>query len=133
VKIVYKFGLGLLLSIIASVSFANSIEIVKVMIEPSAHRWTFHVTLKHDDKGWDHYADGWRVVDRKGAVLGYRKLHHPHVNEQPFTRSLGSVLVTKGEKIIYIEAHDTVHGWSKHRVKIDLSVDKGSRYQIRRK
>jgi len=114
-------------------SIANTVEIVKVMIEPAAHRWTFHVTLKHDDKGWDHYADGWRIVDSKGAELGYRKLWHPHEKEQPFTRSLANVLVPKGESIIFIEAHDKVHGWSKQRVRIDLKVDKGARYQIRRK
>lgn len=112
---------------------ANDVEIVKVMIEPSAHRWTFHVTLKHDDKGWEHYADGWRIVDSDGNELGYRKLWHPHENEQPFTRSLANVLVPKEKNIIYIEAHDKVHGWSKQRVKINMKEKKGSRYQIRYK
>ena len=125
--------LVLFLSILSNTSIANTVEIVKVMIEPSAHRWTIHVTLKHDDKGWDHYADGWRIVDSKGTELGYRKLWHPHENEQPFTRTLANVLVPKGENIIFIEAHDKVHGWSKQRVRIDLKVDKGARYQIRRK
>ena len=121
------------LSILSNTSIANTVEIVKVMIEPAAHRWTIHVTLKHDDKGWDHYADGWRIVDSKGTELGYRKLWHPHEHEQPFTRTLANVLVPKGENIIFIEAHDKVHGWSKQRVRIDLKVDKGARYQIRRK
>ena len=121
------------LLMLSGISIANTVEVVKVMIEPAAHRWTFHVTLKHDDKGWDHYADGWRIVDSKGVELGYRKLWHPHEKEQPFTRSLANILVPKGENIIFIEAHDKVHGWSKQRVRIDLKVDKGARYQIRRK
>ncbi len=112
---------------------ANEVEIVKVQLEPSAHRWTFHVTLRHEDTGWEHYADGWRVVDAKGNELGYRKLWHPHENEQPFTRSLANVLVPEGVTEIFIEAHDKVHGWSKRKVKIDLKKDKGDRYQIRRK
>ena len=125
------------LSVLAGVLFsslvmANNVEIVKVMIEPAAHRWTFHVTLNHDDKDFKHYADGWRIVDKDGNELGYRKLWHPH-DTQPFTRSLGNVLVPKGTSVIYIEAHDTVHGWSKQRVKINLKEDKGARYQIRRK
>ena len=42
----------------------------------------------HPDTGWDDYADGWRVLDMDGNELGMRVLHHPHVDEQPFTRSL---------------------------------------------
>ena len=119
--------------LVSNTAIANEVEIVKVMIEPSAHRWTFHVTLKHDDKGWDHYANGWRVVDEDGNELGMRKLWHPHEDEQPFTRSLANVLVPEGKTIIYIEASDKVHGWSKQRVRINLKQDKGNRYQIRRK
>ncbi len=50
--------------------------------------WTVDVTLSHGDTGWDDYADGWRIEDASGAVLGTRELLHPHVTEQPFTRSL---------------------------------------------
>ena len=28
------------------------------------------VTLTHPDTGWDDYADGWRVEDADGTVLG---------------------------------------------------------------
>jgi hypothetical protein len=47
--------------------------------------------LRHGDTGWDDYADGWRIETPAGEVLGTRVLHHPHVEEQPFTRSLGGV------------------------------------------
>jgi len=47
----------------------------------------FDVTLSHADTGWEDYADGWRVELEDGTVLGTRVLGHPHVNEQPFTRS----------------------------------------------
>ena len=39
-----------------------------------------------------------------GERLAYRKLHHPHVNEQPFTRSLHDVLVPDGTRVVYIRA-----------------------------
>ncbi len=116
-----------------STVLANEVEVVKVSIEPSAHRWTFHVTLQHQDTGWEHYADGWRIVDEKGNLIGQRNLWHPHEKEQPFTRTLASVLVPKGTHVIFIEAHDKVHGWSKQRVRVDLRKDKGPRYVIRRK
>jgi len=127
-----RFALVLLTGLLfAKIAMANQVEIVNVMIEPSANRWTFHVTLKHDDTGWEHYADDWRIVDEKGHVLGNRKLWHPHVGEQPFTRSLAGVLIPKKTDIIYIEAHDKVHGWSKQRVRIDMHKPKGNRYEIR--
>lgn len=87
--------------------------------------WSLKVTLKHDDTGWDHYADNWRLVDAKGTVLGDRVLFHPHVNEQPFTRSLNAIkipeiAVQQGDTL-YIEAHDKRHGWTDNRLLLDLS------------
>ncbi len=59
------------------------------VVEGAALRGTqISVTLSHGDTGWDHYADGWQVIGADDTVLGTRVLHHPHVNEQPFTRSL---------------------------------------------
>ncbi len=92
--------------------------------------WSVRVTLKHGDTGWDHYADNWRVVDSDGNILGDRVLYHPHVEEQPFTRGLGGVKVPDGTTIIYIEAHDKVHGWTPNRLKIDLSRAISGRLKI---
>ena len=129
IKILLLSGI-LLIPVLAA---ANEVEIIAVELEPAAHLWTVRVTLKHADTGWDHYADGWRIVDEDGNELGFRKLWHPHEDEQPFTRTLASVLVPKDKNIIYIEAHDKIHGWSKQRVRINMKEDKGARYQIRRK
>ena len=82
--------------------------------------WTVDVTLKHHDTGWDHYADNWRIVDGKGKVLGDRVLYHPHIMEQPFTRSLAKVKIPQGTTTVYIEAHDKVHGWTPDRLPVDL-------------
>ena len=111
--------------------FANQVAIRGVQLNQTNGEWTIHVTLEHKDTGWEHYADGWRVVDSNGKELGYRKLWHPHQNEQPFTRGLSGVAIPKGTTTIYVEAHDKVHGWSKQRVKIDLTKSKGDRYLIR--
>lgn len=83
--------------------------------------WLVHVTLRHGDTGWEHYGDAWRVVDGDGNVLGERVLHHPHVEEQPFTRSLGNLRIPAGTPVVYIEAHDSVHGWSPQRLPVDLT------------
>ena len=92
--------------------------------------WSVKVTLKHDDTGWDHYADNWRIVDDEGAILGDRVLLHPHVNEQPFTRSLGDVKIPEGITSVYIEAHDKVHGWTPSRLKVDLGKASSGRLSV---
>ncbi len=110
---------------------ASEVEIVKVKLRSNndGRTWTFHVTLKHNDTGWKHYADAWQVVDESGKVLGKRVLYHPHEHEQPFTRSLSGVHLPENA-IIYVEAHDNVTGWSKDRVKIDFDFPTGKRYSI---
>ena len=72
--------------------------------------WRFRVTVAHADEGWDHYADRWEVLTEDGRVLGTRVLLHPHENEQPFTRSLGSVTIPEDIESVILRAHDSVHG-----------------------
>lgn len=74
--------------------------------------WRFDVTISHPDTGWDHYADGWRILDMNGAELGMRKLAHPHVEEQPFTRSLSGVRIPEGTRQVQVQARDTPGGWN---------------------
>lgn len=82
--------------------------------------WRIDVTLEHSDTGWDHYADGWRVEDEKGNTLATRELMHPHVEEQPFTRSLFNVMLPDGMKEVWIRARCDKDGWSETRTKVTL-------------
>lgn len=101
--------------------FADEVSILSVDVNHiSDDRWQAKVTLKHADSGWDHYADSWRVVDSDGNVLGTRVLYHPHVEEQPFTRQLSTLVIPSTVNTVYIEAHDKLHGWSGNRYKIQL-------------
>ena len=110
--------------------FANDVEIVKVILTKQSGTWRADVTLNHADTGWEHYADAWRLVDEMGNEIGLRTLYHPHVNEQPFTRSLSNLHIGDDKKIIFIEAHDKEHGWSPNKVKVDMSQPSGAKYQI---
>ena len=75
----------------------------------------FVVTLEHKDEGWEHFADRWEVWTPDGkTLLGTRSLAHPHVEEQPFTRSLSGVDIPEGVNQVLIRAHDLVHGDSPH-------------------
>lgn len=95
-------------------------EIVKVEVSHPSMGWRFDVTLRHDDTGWDHYADGWEVTDAAGNRLGFRKLHHPHVHEQPFTRSLTGVMLPDGIREVHVRARCSEHGWGDTTHKVEL-------------
>lgn len=103
-------------------AYAGEVTITAAHLDQqSTGSYQVSVTLFHDDTGWEHYADGWRIVDEKGNVIATRTLFHPHVNEQPFTRSLNNVVLDAQLNTVYIEAHDTVHSWSQKRLKINLT------------
>jgi len=102
------------LAAIASLSSATAggVDIKGVEMRASGDGYRFSVTVEHGDDGWDHYADAWEVRLADGTVLGTRILAHPHVNEQPFTRSLSGVVIPDGVNEVLIFARDSVHGWT---------------------
>lgn len=126
-----KYGL-LLMMLLPGLVFANQAVIRQVEFEQHAASWTVSVTLQHADTGWDHYADGWRVVTADGKVLGHRTLYHPHENEQPFTRSLSGIKIPVEVNTVFVEAHDKVHGWNKERLEVNLQQAQGERYRVQR-
>lgn len=100
--------------------WADAPEILTVEANKNANGWTFAVTLKHADTGWDHYADGWEILDQSGNQLGLRVLAHPHVNEQPFTRSLAGVDIPEGINAVNVRTRDSVDGWSSSLFTVPL-------------
>lgn len=89
---------------------AGGADVVGVKVNKTGDTFSFDVTVRHGDTGWKHYANKWEVVGPDGKVLGTRTLFHPHVEEQPFTRSLGSVRIPAGVKQVTIRAYDSEHG-----------------------
>ena len=99
--------------------------------------WTFHVTVHHPDAGWDDYADGWDVLSPDGTVLKpdpdspfTRLLLHPHVNEQPFTRSQSDIVIPPGVTQVRIQAHDLIDGYGGREVLVDLTVPSGPDFEV---
>lgn len=86
-------------------------DVLKVRVhKTSPGVYSFDVTISSPDTGWKKYANAFRVkVGEK--VLGKRALAHPHVNEQPFTRSLHGVEIPSGVGRVTVEAQDSVAGW----------------------
>ncbi len=111
--LLFLFGLG--------PAFAHEPVIKDVMVAKVGMVWNFKVTVEHPDTGWDHYADGWEILDKNGKQIGYRKLLHPHVEEQPFTRSLTGVVIPDGTREVFVRAKCSVDGWSSEKVRVELS------------
>lgn len=105
------------------ITTANEVDIVNVKANKSSdNTWSFAVSLKHDDEGWDHYANEWQVLAPNSKILATRTLYHPHVNEQPFTRGTSGVKIPTEMTTVYIIAKDTVHGLSSKVAEVDLKT-----------
>lgn len=108
--ILIAFVVGVTAPLLPASAYAGPADVVGVKVNKTApNTYRFDVTVKHGDEGWDHYADRWDVVSPDGTVLGTRILHHPHVEEQPFTRS-DVIKVPDGVKSVTVRAGDKVHG-----------------------
>jgi len=106
-------------------SFANEADVLNVKSTCTANRiCTFDVTIKHADTGWKHYANAFEVLSPTKQVLSKRILHHPHVNEQPFTRSVTGVRIPKNINSVLIRAHDSVHKYGGRQYYVKLNLGK---------
>jgi hypothetical protein len=105
----------------ATTAMAGKADVVSATASMSGNgMWSFAVTVRHADAGWKHYADNYEVLEPDGTLLGRRVLAHPHVNEQPFTRSLGGVKIPARVKKVHIRAHDMVHGFGGREIDLML-------------
>jgi hypothetical protein len=109
---IHRIALAAFALCIAAPALADPARVVAVEAVAGPSGWTFHVTLEHGDTGWKDYADGWRVETPDGTVLGERPLLHPHVEEQPFTRSLSGVAIPVEVRNVVIRARTNVEGWA---------------------
>lgn len=107
-------------AVAASPALANPPEVVGADAQRNGADWTVSVTIRHPDTGWDHYASGWEVLAPDGSLLGYRELTHPHVDEQPFTRSLTGVAVPEDVEFVLIRPRCTLDGWIAAPTRLDM-------------
>ncbi|MEJ1363486.1 MAG: hypothetical protein RPU64_13725 [Candidatus Sedimenticola sp. (ex Thyasira tokunagai)] len=119
----YYYRLVLLIStvMLSGAVMAGQADVLKLTAEKTGlHSYRFDVTVRHADSGWSHYADRWEILGPEDKVLAVRVLHHPHVDEQPFTRSLGSIKLPANLTWVRARAHDKRHGYGGRRVTISL-------------
>ncbi len=115
-------SLALLLSGIATQTLAGEADVIAATASNlGGNQWRISATVRHADTGWDHYANAFEVLGPDGTVLegGTRVLYHPHVNEQPFTRS-HTVTIPAGITQVTVRAGDSVHGTGGAEVVVTL-------------
>ena len=105
--------------ITTGIVYAGVVKIIDVKVSCS-DTCTFSVTLKHADEGWEHYANQWDVMTMDDKLLKSRVLYHPHVDEQPFTRSLSGVKIPPGTTQVSIRAKDLKHGYSSEEYTVEI-------------
>ena len=109
------------LLLLLSESFAGEADVIEVKVRRmAADSWSFDVTVRHTDEGWKHYANKWDVISPDETILGTRILAHPHVDEQPFTRSLTGVKIPESIAKVTVRAHDLVHGYGGKTVTVEI-------------
>jgi len=115
------FRFFFLLLLLTKVVYAGEADVIAVEAKQmGVNLYRFEVTVRHDDAGWKYYADKWDVVAPEGEVFGSRTLRHPHVDEQPFTRSLSGIKIPERIQQVTIRAHCSVHGNGGKVVTVDL-------------
>lgn len=92
------------------------LSVEKVEAKGSENAYTFYVTLASPDTGCDQYANWWEVLSTEGELIYRRILAHSHVNEQPFTRSGGTVKIAADQQV-WIRAHMNNTSYSKNAFK----------------
>ncbi|MGB5953242.1 MAG: hypothetical protein WBG57_12110 [Ornithinimicrobium sp.] len=95
-------------------------DILEVEVERNDEQSaSFSVTVSSPYDTPERYADGWRVLDQDGEVLGEHTLGHDHADEQPFTRRQSDVDIPEGTTELTIEGRDQENGYGGDTVTLD--------------
>ena len=105
-------------TVIARPVDAGLADITAATVKCTATTCTVSATVRHADEGWQHYADRYEVLAPDGHLLGTRVLQHPHIEEQPVTRTLEGVSIPSSIDRVRIRAHDSVHGFGGAEVNV---------------
>jgi len=110
-------------------NYSSSLEFAQLTrvdaTQQAGGSWCFDVSVRHNDQGWNHYANSWEVIDVAGNQLGVRRLSHPHVNEQPFTRSQCNITIPVTISKVIVRAKCNKHDFGGKSVLVVLSDGKG--------
>ena len=124
----------------AATNTSGDADVTNVFVkEEGDGTWTFHVSVEHPDKGFGDFADGWDLVTESGSVLKAdptqrftKVLRHPHVKEQPFTRTVKGIRLPGETQRLTVRAHDSVSGFGGKEVQVNLQRRFGKNFSVKR-
>ena len=91
-KLIYRlyFISSILLIMFIHNAQAGTVEILAVEFHKTGmDTWSVRVTLKHDDMGWEHYADNWQIVNENGKILKVKEvIEDDYLKRVPLKREL---------------------------------------------
>jgi hypothetical protein len=95
----------------SQVAGSGCADVIDATVSDDGGTFTVSATISSADTGWEKYADAWQLWDADGNVIGERVLTHPHVDEQPFTRSQSGIVIPDGLTEVTVAARDLVAGF----------------------
>lgn len=123
-----RISLFALILFLSGLVFSNEADVIAAKAKHiGGNFFRFDVTVQHMDENWEHFAKAWEVLDDKGTVLGARILSHPHIDEQPFTRS-HTIVIPEHVKKVRIRAYDLIHKFGGNEITLELN--KGNKNEI---
>ena len=81
--------------------------------------FNFEVTIRSQDRGWDHYADRFQSSPRTARSSACANSLIPDVDEQPFTRELNGSRFSTLDTVV-IRAHHHPRGYDGATVQLEL-------------
>ncbi len=96
-------------------------DVLAVELRPAGERvYDVAVTISSPYDTPQRYADGWRVLDPDGSVLGTHTLLHDHAAEQPFTRTQRGLHIPDGVTTVTVEGRDQVNGYGGATISVEV-------------
>jgi hypothetical protein len=96
-------------------------DVIDVQLRSAGERtYDVAVTISSPYDTPERYADGWRVLDPEGNVLGTHMLMHDHANEQPFTRTQRGLQIPEGVTEVTVEGRDQQYGYGGGTLTVDV-------------
>lgn len=122
-----------------SATKANAHVVDVLAVNSPDGTWEFHVTVKHAEKGWSDYTDGWNVELPDGTVLladpshkFTRRMFHPHVRNRTLRRSQAGLVIPDGIDHVIVRAHDSKHGFGGKTIDVWLNQETGDGFKVAR-
>ncbi|MDH4275163.1 MAG: hypothetical protein OEW08_08995 [Gammaproteobacteria bacterium] len=117
----------------AGSAFAVEGQVVDVEFKHSrGDQWQVSTLVSHPNTSWTDFIDRWRVVSDEGHVLGEKFLNPEQIALGDYDKTVLTVGIPHATTVVFVEIHDSVKGWGKARVKVDLGRHDGPRFRVRR-